>query len=136
MYRSMLTGQCTDLCWPACLPPALLILVQPRHRTAGRQCRNRPMLASRSSASIVLILVKPYHKIAGQYIALCWADCLLPVCLILVQPRPKIAGFVCQYFLCWSNRGPKLPFSQCIAHARSCVLKSWSRIRFPPATTK
>ena len=125
------TGQCsTDLCRTACLPPICLILVQSRPKTAGRQYQYRPTLASKSSASIILILVKPWNTIAGRCFALCYAgisdlgptaaeDCrfLLPVFLTLVQPQPKTAG-------------------QCIARAHRGVLKSWSTIRFPPTTTK
>ena len=81
------------------------------------QCQYRPMLASQSSASIILILVNPWHKIAGQCITLCWAACLLPVCLILVQPRPKTAR-------------------QCITYVRSCVSALYYKIANPRRTDK
>ena len=118
----MLTGQCVDQSWLACLLPASLILVsqtmaqdRPANvlisdrgptAAAGRQCQYRPMLASQSSASIIIILVKPWHKTAGLCFALCWTDCLLPVCLILVQPRPKIAGFSASIFFNFFYLGP------------------------------
>ena len=51
IYRSVLTGQCVDLCWLACLLPVSLILVSPTHGS----------------------------KEAGQCTNLCWPACLPPV---------------------------------------------------------
>ena len=79
MYRSMLTGQCIDLCWLACFLPVSLILVSPAMLKINRPLY-RSMLAILSSAGISDIGPTAPGLPAGNIsIDLCQQASLLPV---------------------------------------------------------
>ena len=121
VYRSMLAG----------LSSASISDLGP---TAAKDCR--------SAMSISTYVGKPVHL--GQTVAY---DCRAMYRSMLgglssarisdLGPTPAEAcRFFCQYFRSRSNRSTRLQDNVPIAHARSGVLKSWSKIRFLPATTK